>query len=97
VADACDRAVHEVARARRVERAEAQRVEHGDRPRPDREHVAEDAPDAGRRPLEGLDRTRMVVRLDLEGDREPVAHVDRARVLAWPHDHVLALGRESPQ
>ena len=97
VPDPGHRPVHQITRARRVERAEAQRVEHGDRPRANREDVAQDAADAGGRPLEGLDRARVVVRLDLEGDREPVAHVDRAGVLTRSHDHVLALGRQSPE
>ena len=85
VADALDRAVEQVARARRVELAEAQRVEHRDRPRADREHVAQDAADAGGRALERLDRARVVVRLDLERHRQPVAHVHRAGVLARAH------------
>jgi hypothetical protein len=79
VADARDRAVEQVARARARRLAEAQRVEHGDRPRADREDVAQDAADAGGGALERLDRARVVVRLDLERDRQPVADVDRAR------------------
>ena len=56
VADARHRAVEQVARARAGRLAEAQRVEHGDRPRADREDVAQDAADAGGRALERLDR-----------------------------------------
>ena len=73
--------------------AEAQRVEHRDRPRAEREDVAQDAADAGGRALEGLDRRGVVVALDLEHDREAVAGVDRAGVLARAHQHPLALGR----
>ncbi len=97
VADPAHGAVEQVARADRVELAEAQRVEDRDRPRPDREDVAEDAADPGRRALEGLDRARVVVGLDLEGDRVAVADVDGAGVLARPHHHPLALGRQPPQ
>ena len=97
VADPAHRAVEQEARALRVELAEAQRVEDRDRPRAEREDVAEDAADPGRRPLEGLDRARVVVGLDLEGDRVAVADVDRAGVLARPHHHPLALGRQPPQ
>ncbi len=97
VADPAHRAVEQVARADRVELAEAQRVEDRDRPRADREDVAEDAADPGRRPLEGFDRARVVVGLDLEGDRVAVADVDGAGVLARPHHHPLALGRQPPQ
>ena len=42
--------------ARSPPRAEAQRIEHRDRPRAHREDVAHDAADAGRRALVGLDR-----------------------------------------
>ena len=48
--------------------AEPQRVQVGDRPRAHREHVAHDAADAGRRPLERLDEARVVVALHLEHD-----------------------------
>ena len=98
VADAGDRALEQVARARRTsaELAEAQRVEDRDRPRADREDVAQDAADAGRGALERLDRARVVVRLDLERARQPVADVDRARVLARAHDEPRALGRQRP-
>ena len=79
VADAGDRVVEQVARALGVAGlAEAQRIEHRDRPRAEREDVAQDAADARGRALEGLDRAGVVVRLDLEGDRQPVADVDTA-------------------
>ena len=97
VADALHGAVEQVARARGVELAEAQRVEHRDRPRADGEDVAQDAADAGGRALERLDRARVVVRLDLERDRQPVAHVDDAGVLARAHQQVRTLGRQHAQ
>ena len=95
--DALDGPVEQVARALGVELAEAQRVEHGDRPRADREHVAQDAPHAGGGALEGLHRARVVVRLDLERHHQPVAHVHGAGVLARPHDHGRPLGRQLAQ
>jgi hypothetical protein len=82
VADSLDDAREEMAHARRVERSEAQRVQQRDRTRAHREHVAQDAADAGRCALIRLDRRRMIVRLDLEGDREPVTDRDHAGVLA---------------
>ncbi len=97
VADALDGPVEEVARARRVELAETQGVEHRDRPRPDREHVAQDAPDPRGRALKRLDRARVVVRLDLEGHREPVPDVHHARVLAGAHQQVRPLDRKLAQ
>ena len=86
--DAADHAAEQVAVAGRggriglgvgLERAEAQRVEQRDRPRAHGEDVADDAADPGRRPLVRLHRGRVVVRLDLEDDRQAVADVDRAR------------------
>ena len=97
MADPAHRAVEQEARALGIQLAEAQRVEDRDRPGAEREYVAQDAADPGRRPLEGLDRTGVVVGLDLEGDRVAVADVDRAGVLPRPHHHPLALGRQPPQ
>ncbi len=57
-ADPGDDAGHEMAGARMIWTAEAQRIEDRYRPRPHREHVAQNAADAGRRPLVGLDEAR---------------------------------------
>ena len=95
VPDAGHGVVEQVARAPRgLGLAEAQRVEHGDRPRAEREDVAQDAADAGGGALEGLDRARVVVRLDLEGHGQSAADVHGAGVLSRPHDDVAALGRQ---
>ena len=75
-ADALDHAGDEVLHLRMVGPPEAQRVEVGDRPRAHREHVAQDAADAGRRALVGLDVARVVVALHLEDARLAVADVD---------------------
>src|SRR5204862_6406319 len=56
--DAAHDAVDEVLHSRGVQRAEAERVEYGDRPRPHREDVAQDPADAGRGPLVRLDVRR---------------------------------------
>ena len=97
VADPGDRPLEQVSGALRGELAEAQRVEHGDRPGPDREDVSEDPADAGGGALERLHGARVVVGLDLEGDRVAVADVDGSRVLAGAHHHPLALGREASE
>ena len=68
-----------------VDGAEAQLVHDGDRARAHRDDVADDAADAGRGALERLDVARVVVRLDLEGDRPALADVDDAGVLAHAH------------
>lgn len=73
--------------------AEAQRVHHGDRAGAHRQDVADDAADAGGRALVGLDVRRVVVRLDLEGDRVALADVDHTGVLADADEHGVVLGR----
>ena len=71
-----------------VERAEAQRVHHRDRAGTHRQDVADDAADAGRRTLVGLDVGRVVVRLDLERDGVALADVEDAGVLADAGQHL---------
>ncbi len=48
-------------------------------------------------PWNGSTARRMVVRLDLERDRDAVAEVDHAGVLARPLQDALALRRQPPQ
>ena len=96
-ADARHDAFEQVARARVVERAEAQRVHQRDRPRAHREDVADDAADAGGRALVGLDRRRVVVALDAHRDREPVADVDHARALTRADEHPRRRRREAAE
>ena len=69
---------------------EAEPVEERDRARAHRDDVAQDPADPRRGALERLDRGRVVVALDLERDREPVAEVEHAGVLARPLEHALA-------
>ncbi len=100
VPDPGDGSVEQVARACvsiPTDLAEAQRVEHGDRARADREDVAQDAPHAGGGSLERLDGAGVVVGLDLERAHEAPADVDGAGVLARAHHHVGALGGERAQ
>ena len=80
-----------------VERAEAQRIQQRDRPRAHREDVADDPADAGGRALVRLDERRMVVRLDLEHRRQPVADVDGAGVLPRPLQHARPGRGQRPQ
>ena len=74
--------------------AEAEAVEQRHRPGAHRDDVAEDAADPGGSALEGLDRRRVVVALDLEGDRLAVTEVEHARVLARPLQDARAGGRQ---
>ena len=94
-ADAGDDAAEEVAVARLVEGSEAQRVEQRDGPHAHREDVAQDAADARRGALVGLDRGGVVVGLHLEDGAPAVAEVDRAGVLgAGLGEHARAGGGE---
>ncbi len=78
--------VHEVPHPRRGKLAEAQRVQGGDRAGAHREDVAQDSAHARRGSLVRLDEGGMIVRLHLEGRREPVADVHDSRVLSRPLD-----------
>src|SRR6185295_20379388 len=69
-ADSLDDALDEVAGARVARIAEPKGIEDRDRPGAHREDVAEDPADTGRGALRRLDRARVVVRFDLEGDRQ---------------------------
>ena len=86
-----------------VQRAEAERIHHGQRARVHGKDVAQDAAHAGGRALVGLDVAGMVVALDLEGACPAVADVDDARVLARALDYRAwsgrprALGRQALQ
>ena len=92
-ADAAHDAIDEVPRPGVGRVAEPERVEDRDRPGAHREDVAQDAADAGRGALVRLDRARVVVRFDLERDRQAVADRDDAGVLARTGDDALARGR----
>jgi hypothetical protein len=72
-----------------VDSAEAECVHHRDGPCTHRDDVAHDAADSRGRALERLDVARVVVRLDLEGDRPALTDVEHARVLAHAHHEVL--------
>ena len=96
-ADAGDDAGDELARFRVAWVAEAQRVDQSDRASAHREHVAQDAADAGRGALVGLDVGRVIVALHLEDGGLAVADIDDAGILARALDDARALGRELRQ
>ena len=80
-----------------LEGTDPEGVHQCDRACPHGEDVTQDAPDAGGRPLVGLDGRRVVVALDPDGHGDAVAHVDHARVLTGAHQHVGRLGGEPSQ
>src|SRR5262249_273895 len=72
--------------------AEAERVEHGNRPRAHGENVAQDSADSGGRTLEGFHIARMIVRFDFERGDKAVANVHNASVFSRALHHELATG-----
>ena len=96
-ADPGHHARHQVFRAGMRRIAEAQQVQARDRPRTHGEHVAQDAADAGRRALVGLDVGGVVVALHLEDAGLAVTDVDHAGVFARPLDHPGRGGRQRAQ
>ena len=96
-ADAGDDAGHQMPGLGMVRRAEAQRVHRRDRPRAHGEDVAQDAADAGRRALVGLDVGGVVVALHLEDHAVAVADVDDAGILARTLDDPRPGGRQRAQ
>jgi hypothetical protein len=89
VADPGDGSVEVMARL-----AEAQPVEQRDRPRSHGDDVAQDPAHACRRALERLDRGRVVVALDLEGDRLPLAEVEHAGIFPRSLQDALSAARQ---
>ena len=96
-ADARHHAGHQMPCLRMAGIAEAQRVHVGDGPGTHGEHVAQDAADTGRSALIGFDEGGVVVALDLEDRRLPVADIDHAGILARPLDNARPLGRQRLQ
>ena len=95
MADAGDHALEQVARALGVELAEAQRVEHRDRARADREDVAQDAADAGGRALEGLDGADgWLWDSTLKATARPSPTSTAPAFSPGPMHHARALGRQ---
>src|SRR5262249_55065808 len=96
-ADPGDDAGDEPPRLRMIGAAEAERVQIGDRPRAHGEDVAQDAADAGRRTLIGLDEGGMIVALDLEDRGVTIADIDDTGILAGAADDARASGGEPLQ
>jgi hypothetical protein len=80
-----------------LDRPEAQRIHHRQRPRAHGEDVAQDSAYSGGRALMGLDVAGMIVALDLEGAGPSIAHVDDAGVFARSLHNTLALGGQALQ
>ena len=77
--------------------AERECIEASDRPRPHSEDVAQNAADAGRGALIGLDIAWVVVAFHLEHHRKSIADVDDTGVFARALDHPRRLGGQGAQ
>ena len=77
-----------------VQAAEAQRIQHHNRPRAHGEDIPQNAADARGRALKRLDKAGVVVRLDLERDHVAAADIDNPRVLARALHHQAAPRRQ---
>ena len=95
--DSGDDARNKMARARMIWRAETQKVQACNRPRAHRENVAQDAANARRRALKGLDEGGVVMALHLEDAGLPIADVDDAGIFARPLDDPRRLGGKFAQ
>ena len=84
-------------RARSVDLAKTQRIEHGDGPRTHGEDVAQNPADSGGRPLKWFHVARMVVRFDLERRHEPVAEIHDTGVFPGALHHEPATRRQPLQ
>jgi hypothetical protein len=80
-----------------VRGAEAETVEQRDRPRTHRRDVAEDPADSCGGALERLDGRGVVVALGFERDREAVAEIEHACVLAGALEHARPVARQAPE
>ena len=95
--DARHHALDEPALPRVIGFAEEQRVHDGQRARTHREDVAEDPADTGGGSLVRLDGGGMVVALNPDRHRDPIASVDDTGILAWSHQDRRAFGGEALQ
>ncbi len=93
-ADPRDHTLHQMLHLRMVGSSEAQRIGIGHRPRAHGEDIAQNAADACRSTLIGLDVARVVVTLHLEDCRLTITDIDHARILARTADHPRRFGRQ---
>ena len=96
-ADPLDHALDQMRGPGMRRRAEAERIHRRYGARAHGEDIAQDAADAGRRPLMRLDEAGVVVAFHLEDHGLTIADIDHARVLARPADHLWSGGGQGAQ
>ena len=94
VADASDYSREQVAVSRHIQGAKPEAVQHRHRTCAHGEYVAQNAADTGGGALVWLDRARVVVGLDLEGDRPSLGKPQHPGILAGTLDDLRAGGGE---
>ncbi len=90
--DARDNPFHKAAGLGVIGRAEPQSVQRRHRPCAHGEDIAQDAANARRRALIGLDKAGMVVAFHLENASLPIADVDDSCILAGAANDLRAFG-----
>ena len=73
-----------------IERSKAKSIHDRNRPGTHGDNVADNSPDPGCRALKGLNKARVVVAFDLEGDRPALTDIDDARVFSHADHEVRA-------
>src|SRR5262249_53903375 len=82
---------------RLFEKPESEAVENGERTSAHCEDIAQYSADPRRRALIRLDKTRMVVRFDLEGNAPIAAYIDYTRILAGSLKNTITACRKAFQ
>jgi len=77
-----------------IERTEAQRIEDSYRPGSHGENIPQNSTHTGGCTLIGLDIRRMIMRLNLKNDGQPIADVHHASIFARPLNQIFSPGRE---
>ena len=77
-----------------IGRAKPQRIQQGDRARTHGEHIAQNAADAGCRPLIGFNEGGMIVAFDLENGRKAIADIHCTGIFARSFNHLWSIHRQ---
>ena len=93
-ANAAHHTINDALHARRIRRAETQRIQIGNRPRAHGEDIAQNAAHPRRRTIIGFDVRWVVVAFHFENRGQPLTDVNHAGILARALDHPRRLGRQ---
>ena len=91
-ANAAHHTINDALHARRIRRAETQRIQIGNRPRAHGEDIAQNAAHPRRRAIIGFDVRWVVVAFHFENRGQPLTDVNHAGILARALNHPGRLG-----